>query len=148
MKKYIVTLVGKGLARVGAKFVHGRAAETCRKCNLYRVCIGNLEEGRVYEVVNVRDKKHYCQLVKDYVYVVDVKEADIEANIKSSMAIEGAIITFKPIECNGCELSRFCNPVGLKDGDKCKILKIIEKVSCPKNIPLSKVLLRRITVPS
>jgi len=137
--------VGAKLARPGMKFLHGTPNKICKSCKYYRVCMGNLEPGRVYEVVRVRPIKHECPLHEGGVIVVEVKEAEVYALIYRRLAIEGAIITYHPIFCeNPCSLSNLCVPLGLKDGDKCKIIKVLEKVDCPLGKPLSKCLLLRV----
>lgn len=146
-KSKIITLVSTENARKGYKFVFEEYYDNrCKTCPLYNVCVGNLEPGRVYEIVNVRRKKHKCQVYKTEVVVVEVKEAPIEALIRTSLAIEGVITTYAPIECNkvSCKYYELCKPTGLKGGDKCKILKVYGKVKCDKGGSLTRVLLNRI----
>ena len=142
----IITLISVENARKGYKFLfEGQVYEQCKLCPLYNVCIGNLEKGRVYEVINVRKKKHKCKALNMDLAVVEVREAPLEVAIRTSYAIEGAIITFHPINCSklSCINYELCSPIGLKSGDKCKIVKIYGKIDCPRNLSLTKALINR-----
>lgn len=143
VKEYI-TLLPESMAKIGLKFVHEGASNLCLNCKLRRVCVEVLEEGRVYEVVNVRGKKHKCRLVGGTVRVVEVVEAPIEAIVPSKFGVEGLIFTFNPIECLDCELYKLCNPEGLKRGDKVRVEKVIERVPCEKKGVLVRTVLRRV----
>jgi len=145
-QRKIVTLVSMENAKKGYRFLfEGHIYEQCMSCTLYNVCVGNLEKGRIYEVINVRRKRHKCKALNTELAVVEVREAPLEVAIRTSHAIEGAIITFYPINCSKllCVNYGLCSPLGLKSGDKCKILKIYGKISCPRNMSLSKVLINR-----
>jgi len=145
-QRILITLISSENARKGYKFLfEGMLMNECKTCSLSRICIGNLEKGRVYEVINVRGKKHRCKAFNIDLVVVEVKEAEIEAAIHTSLAMEGAIITFKPVNCSNisCNYYELCNPVGLKNGDKCKIIRIFKKLECPRKLPLTKVLISR-----
>ena len=146
-KDKIITLVPRAFAKKGYKFVfEGKVSEECKECPLYNVCVKNLEKGRVYEIVNVRNKKHKCKVYGSEVVVVEVREADIEALIKTSLAIEGAIISYSPLNCNeySCPYFKLCKPLGVKVGDKYKIVKVLEKLKCSRGLSLTRVLLRRV----
>ena len=142
-----ITSVPKAFAKRGYKFVfEGKVSEECKECPLYNVCIKNLETGRVYEIVNVRNKKHKCKVYGSEIVVVEVREADIEALIKTSMAIEGAIISYSSPNCNEylCPYFKLCKPPGVKLGDKYKVIRVLEKLKCSRGYSLTKVLLRRV----
>lgn len=145
-RKILITLISLGNVRKGYKFLfEGTITDECKTCSLSKICIGNLEKGRVYEVINVRGKKYRCKAFNIDLVVAEVKEAEIEATIHTSLAMEGAIITFKPINCSNisCNYYELCNPIGLRNGDKCKIVKIFKKLECPRKLPLTKVLISR-----
>jgi len=103
--------------------------------------------GRVYEVVGLRDKTFPCRLHEDGVRVVEVVESDIPATVPSRKALEGAVITFQSQRCDAlpCEHSELCEPVGLCDGDRCKIVEVREKIKCKRGLSLVKVLLSRLS---
>lgn len=145
-RKNIITLISCENAKKGYKFIfEGKTFKECKSCPLFKVCVENLERGRVYEVVDVRSKKHKCKALNTDLAVVEVKEADIEAAIPTSIAVEGALITYRGVDCSevSCRNYGLCNPLGLKIGDKCKIIKVYGKISCPKGKALTKVLLSR-----
>jgi len=144
--KPIITLIGVRQAKKGLKFIHEPSSEKCKDCQLYRVCIENLERGRVYEIVGLRNKKFPCLLHDEGVRVVEVVESDIASTVPQKSALEGATITFHAQNCENqfCKFKSLCEPVGLFDGDKCQIVKVENKIECPLGYDLVKVLLRRI----
>ena len=78
--------------------------------------------------------------------VVEVVEADVDAAIPVKLAIEGATITFKEMECNrvNCENYELCFPKGLRDGDKVTIINVSKSLPCPLGFSLKVVRLRRV----
>lgn len=141
-----VTLVGIKQAKKGFKFVHLGPSEQCSDCPLYKTCMGNLENGRVYEVVKVRNIKHSCSLHEEGVMIVEVQETEIEVIIDKKIAFEGAIITFYLRKCSesSCKFLKLCFPLGLRDGDKCKITEIKDKnIKCKLGKKLVLVRLKR-----
>ena len=125
-----MTLVGEGQATVGFKFVASQAPKICEGCSLLKVCMGKLVPGRAYEVVEIKDKEHYCQLYEGNVRVAKVTQAPIEIIIKPQHAMEGATITFTGIECNmRCPYERACKPEGVKKGEKIRIETVLGDVS-------------------
>lgn len=140
-KREIVTFVGDAQAKVGFRFVASKPPEVCRGCKLFLVCMSKLKPGKVYEVIEVKDKEHYCPLYEENVKVVKVAEAPVEALVKSNLAVEGA--TVEPIieECKKrCPLKAYCTPEWVEPGKKVKvrICNVIEDVSdkavCGKKI--------------
>jgi uncharacterized protein (UPF0179 family) len=126
----ILTLVGVKQAKIGTKFVHTGHAEICENCELYRVCIGNLEPKRVYEIIGIRNIQHPCKIHEDGVRVVEVTYSRIKVALEAKQAIPGATITYSPIECTSydCSLIDFCRPSSLFEGDKCIVEDLLEKV--------------------
>lgn len=129
--KEVITLVGEGIAKKGLKFTAIEAPQICRLCNLFDICMKNVIAGRSYEIVEVRGKKHYCKLYEGKLVVVKAIELPMEIVLKKNMAIEGAIIKFSWIECNemNCALRNLCKPIGLKIGERIKILNTLDDVS-------------------
>lgn len=129
--KEIMTLIGEGQASKGFKFVVSSPPDVCRECRLFSVCMGRLVPGRVYEVVEVRDKQHYCPLYEGKVTVAKVVEAPMEVVVKTQAAIEGAILAFSHGECDekGCRLEDLCKPKGIRKGEKVKIVRVLEDLS-------------------
>ncbi|MCS7097782.1 MAG: UPF0179 family protein [Candidatus Methanomethyliaceae archaeon] len=126
-----VTLVGEGMAKRGLKFMAIEAPQICKSCNLFDICMKNVIAGRFYEIIEVRGRKHYCKLYEGKLVVVKVVELPMEIILRKSIAIEGAIIRFSWIECNemNCILRNLCKPIGLKIGERIKILNVLNDVS-------------------
>jgi hypothetical protein len=146
-ERKITTLVGAKQAKVGEEFLFLGAVEKCKTCKLSNSCT-NLEVGRRYRIEKVRKGiKHDCPIHEDGVCVVEVIEPAITAAIEARMAFEGSKIVFVISDCKErtCELYDFCHPLGLKNGDKCTISKVIGNtpVDCKKGIPLKLVEIKR-----
>ncbi|RJS93868.1 UPF0179 family protein [Candidatus Bathyarchaeota archaeon] len=143
-KRIIVTLVGKGQAKIGEVFIHRGPGSKCADCEYFHVCVDNIESGRIYEIIRVRDKTHFCKQYGIEMQVVEVINAKIPAAVFAKQAIQGAIITFRPPACDReeCEAYNLCFPEGLKLGDRCEILEVIQNLQCPLGFPRKKVLLQ------
>ncbi|MHA1783681.1 MAG: UPF0179 family protein [Candidatus Helarchaeota archaeon] len=131
----IITLIGNKQAKKGYQFIHLGHLKECQDCKLFQICVKNLKVNRMYEVIEVRPKKHDCIIHEDGVTVVEVKELDIIASIPSNIAFEGATITFQSIDCDDyeCEFYNKCK-VKIKTGQKCRINEIItpKTIECKK----------------
>jgi hypothetical protein len=140
----IVTMVGKGQAKVGEAFIHRGPGSKCANCEFFRVCVENIEPGRIYEIIRVRDKTHFCRQYEMEMHVVEVINAKIPTAIPAKQAIPGAIITFKTPTCGmeGCEAYDLCFPEGLKSGDRCEVLEVTQSLECSLGPPRKKVLLQ------
>lgn len=141
-----VTVVGESQARVGYAFVFNGPAEACFKCKYYKACLEGLEEGRVYAVRSVLDKALDCKLHSGAGRLVEIEEEAIEAAVEEKKAILGALIDFRAVECGNrvCGNRGLCNPVGLRHGDKCRVVKAGGKVICPLGFRLLSVRLQRL----
>jgi uncharacterized protein (UPF0179 family) len=142
----ILTLVGTKQAKIGLIFLHCGAVENCKECKLLKVC-QKLEPGRVYEVVKSRGILHQCAVHEDGVTLVEVKEASILAALDSRSCIPGASIVYAPKKCGhiDCERMEECSPLGLHEGDRCKVEEIVGKMAskCPIGEQLTICRLRR-----
>jgi uncharacterized protein (UPF0179 family) len=77
--------------------------------------------------------------------VVEVKENEILTAMSPKQTIKGAIITFKTPECiEDCEKHDVCFPLGIKDGDRCEIVKVNQCFECPHGIRRNLVFLRHV----
>ena len=94
----VVTLVGETQAKVGTTFIFRGPIPECRDCKRKTVCF-NLEECTLYEIVNVREKHHECNVYEGGVRVVELKKAPIMTTLDSYYAIEGATVDVEQIEC-------------------------------------------------
>lgn len=139
-----ISLVGIRQAKEGFVFLHQGSIDECKNCKLFKICLENFELGRIYEVVGVRNKTFKCMVHDEGVRVVEVQKANTEASIEKRLAFEGVTITYKQQECqdSSCPDYRICKPLGLRNGDKCKIFKIGDLVKCPREKPLVRVILR------
>ncbi|MFQ6080949.1 MAG: UPF0179 family protein [Candidatus Bathyarchaeia archaeon] len=145
-ERSVITLVGVRQAKEGFVFIHQGPSSGCEDCEYYQVCIKNLETGRVYKVVRLREKVFPCKLHEAGVRVVEVVESDILAALPLKLAIEGAVVTFRKAECDihACEHYELCVPRGLVNGDHCTVLEVGENVACSKGLSLVKAVLRRL----
>jgi len=139
-----VTLVDTHSAKEGYTFIHYGAAEECRECRLRKVCVENLESGRRYRIICVREQKHTCALYGEVV-VVEVEEAEVEACLEKRVALIGATLSFSPIECDRvlCENYIYCVPEGLSAGDRVVVSQTGERLRCARGLALVKVALQR-----
>jgi uncharacterized protein (UPF0179 family) len=128
----LITLIGEEQAKVGNRFYYMGPQTDCKECRLRGVCF-NLEPGRQYEIISIRDTKHECEVHEDGVRVVEVEKKPTMACISKKVAIEGSLITYEGSDCArlGCEHWQHCHPIGLKTGDKLSVSDIIGKVDCP-----------------
>jgi uncharacterized protein (UPF0179 family) len=142
-----ITIIGKNQAKLGYVFLFNKPSSFCIKCKYYKPCMEGLETGRVYIVKKVLKKTFDCKLHFDGGRLIEVDEANIEANIEAKSAILGAIIDFHAVKCKNvlCENYVKCAPLGLQDGDKCKVIEVYGKVTCPLEVPLSFVRLHRLS---
>jgi len=145
-KKVIITMLGAGQAEVGKSFIYRGFGSKCNKCKYFNVCAKNLETGRIYRVINVRNKTFKCEAYDLELRVVEVVEAEILAAIFSKQAIEGVVLAFHRQECGegSCENNMYCSPEGLMDNDRCEVIKVYGRISCPKGLQLAQVLLKRV----
>ncbi len=142
----MITLIGTNLAIKGLEFLHCGAATACENCRFKNTCIDTLEEGRIYQITNVKDTQHPCPIHEGgKVKVVEVEKANIQGLIDSKKAFEGSNFQFNPPKCDvDCEAKHLCFPKGIYVDDKCKIAKNLGKspVECAKGLDLRLVLLK------
>lgn len=143
--KNIITIIGPKQARIGFRFLYQGFSDTCKACKYHNACLDNLDEGRIYSIKKVKNKKLPCELHGGQGKVVEVVEDSIKAALEKHVAIQDALINFNSLECDTleCENRIKCNPLGLFDGDKCKVIKIMDVIDCPKGFEISSVLLQR-----
>lgn len=145
-ERSVITLVGVRQAKEGFVFIHQGSSQKCGGCQYYSICIENLEVGRVYKIVGLRENVFPCRLHESGARVVEVVEPEISAALPSKLAIEGAVITFLKIDCDvqACENREICFPRGLVNKDQCTVLKIGENLACSKGLSLVKAMLHRL----
>jgi len=128
----IITLVGKELAEEGMEFQYLGPLLECRACKLKNVCF-NLDEGKWYRVVKVREKEHDCKVHESgKVVTVEVEEIPVPLLLDLKTVVEGEVIEYHRINCHsyGCDEKELCRPAGLRTGTKIKIEKIEGHMKC------------------
>ncbi len=131
----MITLIGKSLAQEGLEFQYRGPLLECRSCKLKNVCF-NLDEGKWYRITKVRDKEHDCKVHESgKVVTVEVEEIPVPIVIAAKNVVEGETIVYKPINCKeySCEYYQLCHPIGLREGFKIKIVKVLEDIPCNGN---------------
>ena len=141
----MITLIGKELAKEGQEFVFLGPAEACDDCRFKSSCLGNLEENRKYVITEVRDNEQKCPIHAEGVVVpVQVERASIDLLTTSKNIFEGSTFTFNAHDCDEeCEFHDLCFPDGLKENDKCIVLKNEgkHKGECKKGYKFNKLTL-------
>ncbi len=140
-----VTLIDKKVAKEGYTFIHYGTAEECAECRLSKACVENLEAGRRYRIVAVREQIHTCAVCGEAA-VVEVEEAEVEAGMEKRRALIGATLAFSPVKCDRllCENYIYCVPEGLRTGDHVVVSQTGKKLKCERGLALVKVALQRV----
>lgn len=136
-----ITLIPLVQAKKGERFI-ARTSPRCKACPKYGFCAQKLRDGFTYEVVQVRDVKHFCPVAKNYMVVAEVRELPLKIAIPKRYALEGAIINFSGAQCDKkkCVNKAFCTPEGIKPGERIKILEILSRsLECPLSYELALV---------
>ncbi|WP_178647564.1 UPF0179 family protein [uncultured Methanobrevibacter sp.] len=121
----MITLIGKDLAKKGTSFIFYGPAEECESCRFKSSCVDSLEEGRKYDIIEVRDNEQKCPIHSENIVVpVEVERASIKLLTNSKNVFEGSTFRYVPIDCDEeCEFKEYCVPEGLIEGDKCIIIE-------------------------
>lgn len=133
-----VTLIGPPLAKVGLRFRYVGMAEECEPCEFKGVC-HNLEKGRTYRIVAIRDKDHPCAVhAEDRAVVVEITEEPLEASVPARKALEGALVTLEEPECpiRWCSNHFLCTRAYLSTGQKVLIASVGSELDCPRGLKL------------
>jgi len=138
VKHKLVTLVPEGLAKPGSRFLLAGTSDECTSCRLRRVCVDNVEEGRVYEVLSTRQGRFSCPLGGELI-PCDVELAKLEVAMPAEDSIEGVIVEYSPIECDKITCPNYlnCSPNGLHAGDRVRILEVLRGLRCEAGRSLS-----------
>jgi hypothetical protein len=126
----LVTLIGEKLAKEDEEFIYLGPNNDCRRCKLKTVCF-NLKPGRRYKIIDIRDKRHSCELHEGNAAVVEVQELPIIAAIDKELT-EGKTAKIERKECKniGCDNFELCNNLALQKDRNYKITKIYEGLDC------------------
>ena len=143
-----ITLLGVKQSKPGNKFIFVGETEGCSDCRLRGACL-KLKEGRVYEVVGVKDTIHACNVFEEGVKTVEISDPSYQVSTGAKLAVEGATITFIPRECDIMECPHYyyhCKPSFLPDGEKMRIIDISsETMECPHGYKLKLIAAERMT---
>ncbi len=142
-----ITLLGVKQSKPGNKFIFVGETEGCSDCRLRGACL-KLEKGRVYEVQNVKETIHVCNVFDGGVKTVEIFDPSYQVSTGAKLAIEGATITFTPRECDIIECPNYyyhCRPSFLPEGEKLRILEITkDTMECPHGYQLKLITADRI----
>jgi len=134
----LVTLVGEKMAKEGMEFIYLGPHPECKNCKLKTVCF-NLKKGRRYKILNVREKRHDCNVHEDGVRVVEVDELPLIAAVRKGTR-KNAKIKIKSPNCAhlDCKYYELChNPAVLEDKEY-KVIKLLEPIECKEGKGLIK----------
>ena len=137
-----ITLIGNGQAKGGYEFTYLGPSNECKECRLKGVCF-QLEEGRRYKIIGLRERQHECKLHEGGVRVVEVEALPIPMAIEDTLAVEGSTVKVEPIDCDNlaCKHYLLCNPPGIKKGMKMKVDSVTKGMRCVKGNKLKEVAL-------
>ncbi len=136
-----LTLVPLDQAKPGARFwFNGPNDDECKGCPFQKLCF-NLEIGQHYEVTEVRDLRHPCQLHDEgTVQVVKVKPIGFTSTVETKK-LRGTAVTWTPIPCGfpECKNWSLCHPTGPQPGQRRAVVSEPEPLACPMHYDLQKV---------
>ena len=131
-------------ARPGHRFTAaGGPFEECDGCPVQQLCF-SVEAGRHYEVTEVRDVVHPCNLHEGGMRVVQVEEASFNSALETKR-LRGTAATFTPVDCGYPECANWtlCHPVGPARDVRYAIEEVGEALACPMDYKLKRVRLKR-----
>ncbi|KJE49388.1 MULTISPECIES: UPF0179 family protein [Acidiplasma] len=138
-----ITLIGVDLARKGDVFTFvGPLTGKCDECRIRNVCF-NLEEGKRYKIVNVKEQINPCFIFnKNKVSTVEVEEMPNTFNVQYSRhLIDGISLELKSMKCDyiTCPFIEKCNLINYKGSKKIVVRKVLGKIKCPKGYDMREV---------
>lgn len=135
-----VTLIGERLAEVGTEFTYLGPCSDCKDCKVKSVCF-NLEKGKRYRVVGIRDTRHECKVHDSGVIAVDYEELPKECALEQKQVMEGMVVTVTNRGCENrhCSYYELCSEETLASPSKVKILQKKEQIECLEGKKLFRV---------
>lgn len=129
----VVTIIGEQLAKKDTEFVYLGPLNECRNCKVKTACF-NLKPYHTYKIINIRDKKHGCNVHEGPGVVVEVEEQPIRTTIDKKLS-KGSITQLEPHICDHvfCYHYDICTIQAIQKGKKYRIENIFDDVSCAKN---------------
>jgi len=127
----MLTVIGKKQAKEGMEFTFFGPISNCKECKVRNICF-HLEKGTKYRVVSLRNVVHECPMHEHGVMVVQVEVVQRSAVLPRKIALEGSTISYETPKCSqrGCEHYQACFLSGLDPGQKKKVVKVMDKVTC------------------
>lgn len=141
-----LTLVPDTYAAKGTRFTYTASAtapEECTGCPFQRLCFG-LEQGRRYEITQLRDVTHPCALHDGgRVRVAEVHEVPFATTVETRL-LRGTAVSWAPVACGrpDCANYAMCHPAGTQPG-RHEVVAPGEAVACPAGYTLTRADLRR-----
>lgn len=141
-----LTLVPATLAKKGHRFTFAGPNKDieCAACPFTKLCFG-LEAGRKYEVRQVREVQHPCELHDEgKVRVVVAEEVPFTATLERRH-LRGTAAPWTAPDCKrpGCANWGLCHPTGPAAGARHAIVAQKGAVECPAGFDLEKVDLKK-----
>lgn len=126
-----ITLVGERWAVEGEEFIYLGPCPECKDCKVRTVCF-NLQEGRRYRIMEIRDTKHPCKMHEGGVVAVEYEMLPIQVAVETVKAMEGAVITFDNVKCGvkACQHKRICSQGLIKNGIRIKLVSMGAQMEC------------------
>ncbi len=145
------TFVGESFAVKGFRFYNSRKKNLCPpNCKLYQTCQANLEEGEVYQITEIQEKKFECphDLHEEPMVLVKIVQDPITLAVPSKNVYEGALYNFQKPRCehNKCEYYGLCVPeFRINRKEQIKILERCKKIkNCKAGKHLSIIVAEKI----
>lgn len=128
----VVTIIGERIAKKGTEFVYLGPLNECRNCIVKTACF-NLKPDHTYKIINIRDKKHGCNVHEGPGVVVEVEEQPIRTTIDKKLS-KGSITQLEPHICDHvfCNYYEICTTKAIQKGNKYKIEAIFDDVNCAR----------------
>jgi uncharacterized protein (UPF0179 family) len=129
-----VTFASTSRAKVGFQFMHRGHLRACGKCQFYFVCQKSLEKYQVYEIVEVRLKKHDCpnNFHEEPMQVVKVQKLGKRVTMPKKGTFYGVTSSYRTQFCYAFECPHRQECVSttiIFEGQKIKIKDIIRDIS-------------------
>lgn len=133
----LVTIIGEQLAEKNNEFIFFGPLNECRNCKLKTVCF-NLKPFHQYKIIDVRDKRHNCNVHEGSAVVVEVEEQPITTTVDKKIS-KGSIAQLEPRLCSQsfCDFYDPCTSPAIQKGKKYKIETIISDIDCKENLPIN-----------
>ncbi len=129
-----VTFASTPRAKIGFQFIHRGHLPACEKCQYFFVCQKPLEKYQVYEVVEVRAKKHECpnNFHEDLMQVVKVQKVSKLVAMPKKGTFQGVNSSYHTQFCYvfECPHRQECVSTAIiLEGQKIKIKDFVKDIS-------------------